>query len=56
MMSAIATIIDENEPDAIKKVIDTIEDPAGTFYRFSVPRSIIRRSIINKKKTEQAVE
>jgi F420-non-reducing hydrogenase small subunit len=45
MMSAIATMIDENEPEAIKKVIDTIEDPAGTFYRFSVPGSIFRRKI-----------
>ena len=56
MMSAIATIIDENEPDAIKKVIESNEDPAGTFYRFSVPASIIRRNIkTSKTKTEQAV-
>ena len=56
MMSAIATIIDENEPEAIEKVIDSIEDPAGTFYRFSVPSSIIRRNIeTSEKKAEQAV-
>ena len=56
MMSAIATIIDENEPDAIKKVIETIEDPAGTFYRYSVPASIIRRNLKTaKKETEQVV-
>ncbi|MQY77930.1 MAG: oxidoreductase [Bacteroidetes bacterium] len=45
MMSAIATMIDENEPEAIEKVIDTIVDPAGTFYRFSLPGSILRRKI-----------
>ena len=45
MMSAIATMIDENEPEAIEKVIDTIDDPAGTFYRFSLPGSILRRKI-----------
>ena len=56
MMSAIATIIDENEPEAIKKVIDSIEDPAGTFYRYSVPASIIRRNLKTaKKETEQVV-
>lgn len=45
MMSAIATMIDENDPEAIEKVIDTIDDPAGTFYRFSLPGSILRRKI-----------
>lgn len=45
MMSAIATMIDENDPEAIEKVIDTIVDPAGTFYRFSLPGSILRRKI-----------
>lgn len=45
MMSAIATMIDENDPEAIEKAIDTIDDPAGTFYRFSLPGSILRRKI-----------
>ncbi len=46
MMSAIATMIDSNDPEEIEKIIEGIEDPAGTFYRFSLPDSIIRRKIL----------
>jgi F420-non-reducing hydrogenase small subunit len=45
MMSAIASIIDEKEPEEIKRVIDDIVDPAGLFYRFSLPVSLIRRKL-----------
>ncbi len=45
MMSAVATMIDANEPEDIEKIISQIADPAGTFYRFSLPGSIIRRKI-----------
>jgi F420-non-reducing hydrogenase small subunit len=53
MMSAIATIIDEDDDEGIEKVIETIDDPAGTFYRFSVPGSIIRRKIRHAEKEEE---
>lgn len=43
MMSAIATMIDANDPDEVEKIVNQIEDPAGTFYRFSLPGSILRR-------------
>ena len=46
MMSAIATMVDSNDPYEIEEIIDQIEDPAGTFYRFSLPGSIIRRKLI----------
>jgi len=45
MMSAIATMIDANDPDDIQKVVDDIDDVAGTFYRFSLPGSILRRKL-----------
>jgi len=45
MMSAIATMIDANEDNEIQEIIETIDDPAGTFYRFSLPASILRRTI-----------
>jgi len=45
MMSAIATMIDANDPEDIQKVVDNIDDPAGTFYRFSLPGSILRRKM-----------
>lgn len=46
MMSAIATMIDANDPEEIRKITDQIDDPAGTFYRFSLPGSIVRRKIL----------
>ena len=45
MMSAIASIIDEKEPEAIEKVIEDVVDTAGTFYRYSLPASFIRRKV-----------
>jgi F420-non-reducing hydrogenase small subunit len=43
VLSAIASMLDGKEPDEIQKAIDSIPDPAGTFYRFSLPGSILRR-------------
>lgn len=43
MMSAIATVIDANTEEEIQKIIEGIIDPAGTFYRTSVPNSFIRK-------------
>ena len=30
----------------VKSLIDTIPDPAGTFYRYSLPASLLRRKRI----------
>ncbi len=51
MTSALATIIGlQNEENAreedIQKILDQIVDPAGTFYRFSLPVSLLRRKFI----------
>ncbi len=46
MMSAIGTMIDANESAEIAEIVDQIADPAGTFYRFSLPVSLIRRKVI----------
>ncbi len=45
MMSAIASIIDEREPEAIDKVLKDLVDPAGYFYRYSLPAAYIRRKV-----------
>jgi len=46
MMSAISTMIDSNEPEEIDKIIEQIVDPGGTFYRFSLPSAILRRTLV----------
>ncbi|MBN1270943.1 MAG: oxidoreductase [Candidatus Aminicenantes bacterium] len=42
-LSAIASILDTDDEKEIEKLVDSIDDPAGTFYRFSLPASILRR-------------
>ena len=47
-LSAIVSILgleDEEKmtEEDVKKLIDGIVDPAGTFYRFSLPASLLRR-------------
>jgi F420-non-reducing hydrogenase small subunit len=46
MMSAIATMIDSNDDEEIQQIAQQVADPAGTFYRFSLPGSILRRKMI----------
>jgi len=46
MMSAIATMIESDNPEEISKVLEGLPDLAGTFYRFSMPSSILRRTIL----------
>ena len=55
MLSAIASVIgagkegmEEADIEAeIQAVVDTIPDPAGTFYRFSMAHSLLRRAKVN---------
>lgn len=42
-LSALASILDTDDEKEIEKIVGTIIDPAGTFYRFSLPHSILRR-------------
>jgi F420-non-reducing hydrogenase small subunit len=51
MLSAVASVIaagdetmEEDELEAlIQEAVDTIADPSGTFYRFSMSHSILQR-------------
>lgn len=49
MMSAIATMIDANAPAEIDGILDSLVDIVGTFYRFSIPGSVLRRKILHQK-------
>jgi F420-non-reducing hydrogenase small subunit len=46
-LSAVASVIDSSNPDEIQKIIDDIKDPVGTFYRYSLPDSLLRRAKIS---------
>ncbi|MEW6717198.1 MAG: oxidoreductase [Chloroflexota bacterium] len=57
MLAAIASVIGAGRPEMeedeleheIQAVVDTIPDPAGTFYRFSMAHSLLRRAKVNGK-------
>ena len=45
MMTAVASMIDSNDPDEIDRIIrEGIPDPVGSFYRFGLAGSYLRRS------------
>lgn len=42
MMTALASVIDSQVPDEVDSILDGIVDPAGSFYRFSMARSLLK--------------
>jgi F420-non-reducing hydrogenase small subunit len=45
-LGAVASIIDTNDPAEIARILESIRDPVGTFYRYSLPNSLLRRAKI----------
>ena len=44
LMTAVASVIDSNDPVEIEQILDGIPDPAGMFYRFNLAGSLLRAS------------
>jgi F420-non-reducing hydrogenase small subunit len=44
MVSALASVIDSTDPEEVEQIIATIPDPLGTFYRFTLADSLLRRA------------
>ncbi len=44
LMSAVASVIDSNDPQEIERILDGIPDPVGSFYRFNLAGSLLRGS------------
>lgn len=47
-LSALASILGTNNEEEIEKIVDSVVDPAGTFYRFSLPSSLLQRKRIKE--------
>ena len=44
MIGALASVIEATSPDEIDRILDEgIPDPVGSFYRFSLAGSLLRR-------------
>ncbi len=52
-LSAIASILDYNEEVDIEQIMEKIVDPAGTFYRYGLPVSLLGRKRILREKKEE---
>ena len=44
MLSTVASIIDASTPEEIAEIAASVPDPVGTFYRFGLPSSLLRRA------------
>ncbi|MFH1413255.1 MAG: oxidoreductase [Candidatus Omnitrophota bacterium] len=49
-LAFLASIIDVNDEEQLKKIIDSIADPAGLFYRYSLASSILKGNIKKESK------
>jgi len=43
VLSSLTSIMDSNDEKEIERITSTIPDPVGTFYRYSLPSSLLRR-------------
>jgi len=43
IMTGIASILDADSEEEVEAILDTLPDPAGYFYRFHLPDSMLRR-------------
>lgn len=48
MVSALSSVIDATDPEEAKKIMETLVDPLGTFYRFSMASSLLQRVQMSK--------
>ncbi|MEK9164699.1 MAG: oxidoreductase [Chloroflexota bacterium] len=48
LMTAVASVIDSNDPQEIEQILDGIPDPAGMFYRFNMAGSLLKASRVVK--------
>ena len=44
MLSALASIFDAEDEETIARLVEQVPDPIGTFYRFGLARSLMRRT------------
>ncbi len=50
MVSAIASIYDADTPEGIATMLEEVADPAGTFYRYALPDSLLKRKVVRGAK------
>jgi F420-non-reducing hydrogenase small subunit len=46
LLSAVASVVDADTEEEAARIVSQIVDPIGTFYRFGLPNSLLRRRMI----------
>lgn len=54
LASSVASAVDATDPQAIEAILATIPDPVGTFYRYSLPASRLRRKVTEPASAQPA--
>lgn len=49
--SSFAAIVNKDSEEEIQKALEKLPDPIGSFYRYSLPASLLRRRIMKKKRS-----
>ncbi|MFH2054482.1 MAG: oxidoreductase [bacterium] len=44
-LSAVASLVDAEDEETVSEIVSQLVDPAGTFYRYSLPASLMHRSL-----------
>ena len=52
-ISGIASLIGSDDEEAIDRILDGIPDPVGTFYRYGLPASLLRRKASSQESLSQ---
>jgi F420-non-reducing hydrogenase small subunit len=52
ILSALASMVGSNDEAEIVKILESIPDPIGTFYRYSLPASLLRRKKMDAMSSE----
>ena len=45
MIAALSSVLDASTPEEAEKILDTLVDPIGTFYRFGLADSTLPASL-----------
>ncbi len=54
MISALASVIDSEDPDEIDEILNGVLDPIGSFYRFSLSKAKLGRKLTKKPEVTKA--
>ena len=54
ILSSLASLVEGKEAAEIDRILATIPDPVGTFYRYSLPASLLHRKQLDRTSLHEA--